>query len=604
MHVNAGVLDDLLSSDLKSAGWDGSTVHDLGKSPSQFAMGCLASSLTKKLVGDEVSTPIADATLSLWKECNAKCADYVPIPFRTDCQTWEVELYGEVKDLLHSWLNTSELLPDLRNSSHALDSIWSRVRPSSSGTTYGGQAFPVLTFHKILCGIEVGPGASVGCTDSDFFSKMSESPLTYTTEDLLTKYQQGLRHYPQWAASEMERQTHHGVRSVVGSKLSFVPKTTRIARTICTEPLLNMLFQKGISRILRSRLRSLGIDLSLQPERNAHLAWVGSVTGGFSTIDLKSASDTISYTLMSDLIDPDNFYWFNLARSSSTVLPDGEIVQLAMLASMGNDFTFPLQTMLFAAIVHAVYRQHGLTPVATGPLISRYGHDRHPGNFGVFGDDIIVDTRVYEPTCRALALFGFQVNVDKSFSTGDFRESCGHDYYRGYNVRGVYLKKLTHEQDFLSAFNVLMRWSVRWGIPLCGLLSFLRRGFRWLPVPPEESDQAGVKVPAFLSPTYERGPLARGYRKAKTSGGFLYRYLCPVPRRRNLVPLGDSGVKPHGLMLAILAGRVSGGRITQRSLRPKAVIRVRYTPRWGYGHSLRLTAEEEWFWQEQLLALL
>jgi hypothetical protein len=597
MHVNAGVLDNLLSSDLKSAGWDGSTVLDQGKSPRQAAMGLMASSLTKKFVGEVTSAPVAAATLALWRECNELCGRYVPIPQQTECQTWDVELYGEVKDTLYRMLNAPEELPDLRESSHTVESAYSGVNPDPDrGTLYGGQVFPVLSFHKVLLGLEVGPGASVGATESDFFSKMSDSPLSYTSEDLLRKYQQGLLYYPQWAASEIERQQHHGVARVVGSKLSFVPKTTSIARTICTEPLLNMLFQKGISRILRKRLRSFGIDLSTQPTWNAHLAQLGSITGGFCTIDLKSASDTISYSLVKDLIDPDNFYWLDLARSPSTTLPGGEIVQLNMLASMGNDFTFPLQTMLFTAIVHAVYKQHGLVPVPSSSTV--------PGNFGVFGDDIIVDTRVAQATMRALVLFGFQVNVNKSFFAGDFRESCGHDYYCGHNVRGVYLKSITHERDFFSAINVLMRWSCKWQVCLPSLLAYLRRGCRWLPVPYDEGDESGIKVPVELAPTYKRGPLAKGYTKAVQSGGFIYRYLKTVPRSWNLQPLGDDGVKPNGLMLTVLAGRISGGRITQRSQRPKAVIRVRYTPRWEYSASHHFTVVEGLLWLSQSLALL
>ena len=595
MHVNAGVLDNLLSSDLKSAGWDGSTVLDQGKTPRQAAMGLLASSLTKKFVGDDVSVPVAAKTLALWRECNRSCGEYVPIPLRADSQSWDVELYGEVKDFLYNVLNCPEELPDLRESSHTVENAYSRVNPAGKHL-YGGQSFPALSFHKVLLGLEVGPGASVGATESDFFSKMSNSPLTYTTEGLLEKYEQGLLYYPQWAASEIERRSHHGVARVVGSKLSFVPKTTSIARTICTEPLLNMLFQKGISRILRRRLKSVGIDLSTQPELNAHLAWVGSITGGFCTIDLRSASDTISYSLVKDLIDPANFYWLDLARSPTTTLPGGEVVQLNMLASMGNDFTFPLQTLIFTAIVHAVYKMHGFIPVPSGKSC--------PGNFGVFGDDIIVDTRVAQATMRALELFGFQVNVDKSFSTGDFRESCGSDFYQGHNVRGVYFKSISHERDFFSAINVLMRWSCKWQVFLPSVFAYLRRGCRFLPIPYDEGDEAGIKVPVELAPTYRQGPLSKGYKTARDRGGYIYRYLKTVPRSWNLQPLGDSGTNPNGLMLAILAGRLSGGRITQRSQRPKAVIKIRYTPRWEYSISHHFSVVEGLCWLQQTLALL
>lgn len=603
MHVTASVLSELLKSDLDASGWDGSTVPDLGKDPRQFAMGSLATSLTKKFIrGSKVPKDLEAATLELFLDSNERCRGYIPPPFRQYCgdwwtQTWDVELYGEVKSILHGFFNAPEELPNLRNSSFTTCNLVATVNPNSLGEMYEGQVFPVLTTNKIFRGLDVGPGSSIGASETDFFTKLSQSPMTYTSDRLLSCFQQMLHHNPTWAAAEAERAYLFGYREVVGSKLSFVPKSAKIARTICTEPILNMLFQKGISKILRRRLdRYFGIDLSRQPEWNAHLAWSGSISGGFATIDLKSASDTISLSLVRDLIDEDNFRFIDMARSPSTTLPGGEIVQLDMVASMGNDFTFPLQTAIFTAIVHAVYRQNGLIPVRPNAQFH--------GNYGVFGDDIIVDSRVYLQTCRALELFGFVVNMDKSFFTGDFRESCGSDYYQGHNVRGIYLQKLDHERDFLSAFNRLIIWSARWRVPLIRLLSFLRKGFRWLPVPPDESDDAGVKVPVNLAPSYERGPLMKGYKKARRSGSWLYRYHYNVPRRRNLVPISTEGKHPNGLLLAVIAGRVSDGFIGLRSNTVKTVIRVRMTPRWGYVHSARLTPDEEWRWQSLLLELL
>jgi hypothetical protein len=40
----------------------------------------------------------------------------------------------------------------------------------------------------------------------------------------------------------------------------------------------------------------------------------------------------------------------------------------------------------------------------------------------------------------ALEAFGLKINERKSFSNGFFRESCGGDYYRGYDVTPVYLR--------------------------------------------------------------------------------------------------------------------------------------------------------------------
>ena len=87
---------------------------------------------------------------------------------------------------------------------------------------------------------------------------------------------------------------------------------------------------------------------------------------------------------------------------------------------MGNGFTFPLESLIFFALAHSVCKP--------GETVS------------VYGDDIIVPTHRYEALVQLLTATGFLVNTDKSFSTGPFRESCGHDYLSGINIRPCYIK--------------------------------------------------------------------------------------------------------------------------------------------------------------------
>jgi len=267
-----------------------------------------------------------------------------------------------------------------------------------------------------------------------------------------------------------------------------------------------------------------------------------------------------------------------------------------MISSMGNGFTFPLQTLIFAAIVKAVYSQLGL--VATGN--KRYG----TLNFGVFGDDIIVDTRAYQRVCYALDMFGFTVNLDKSFYIGDFRESCGKDYYLGHDVRGVYISKLRSELDFLSAFNRLVRWSLRWGVPLTSTLKALRPGFRFLPVPLDVSDIAGVKVPSTMAPIYERGNLLKSQKKARSAGLFLYRYNKVIQRSRDLTREGASESTSDGAFLTLLADRLKNGRVLLRSNSVKTITKIAVTPRWDYDGDRVLTDPEVASWQALLLQVL
>jgi hypothetical protein len=201
-------------------------------------------------------------------------------------------------------------------------------------------------------------------------------------------------------------------------------------------------------------------------------------------------------------------------------------------------------------------------------------------------------------------MLGFTVNLDKSFYIGDFRESCGRDFYCGHDVRGVYIAKLCHELDFLSAFNRLVRWSVRWRIPLDQLLSALRKGFRFLPVPLDESDIAGVKVPSTMAPVYEHGNLKRAQRKAKSAGLFVYRFNKVIQRSRDLTREGASEDTCEGAFLTLLADRLKNGRVYLRSDSVKTITKVAVTPRWDYDGNRVLTDSEGKFWQELVLRAL
>lgn len=124
--------------------------------------------------------------------------------------------------------------------------------------------------------------------------------------------------------------------------------------------------------------------------------------------------------------------------------------------------------------------------------------ERIVGTGGFFGDDIVVVAQAYQPLCRLLELLGFEVNTEKSFDDGPFRESCGSDWFSGHFVRGIYIKSLRTSQDKLVAFNRLAYWSAYTGVPLNNTLKLL---YEWIPpadrlrVPLHEDDAAGLKVP-------------------------------------------------------------------------------------------------------------
>jgi hypothetical protein len=210
---------------------------------------------------------------------------------------------------------------------------------------------------------------------------------------------------------------HSKTEKVSANKIIMVPKTAVVHRTIAIEPLLNGLVQKGVDVYLRGRLRRFGLDLEDQ-ESNSELARLGSLGGfnPFSTIDLSSASDSLSIGAVKDLLPPD---WFSLmsALRSPSYESEWGCGRYHKFVSMGNGFCFPLETLIFASIAYAV-------GVVTGD-----------SEFRVYGDDIIVHQRAALLVVEVLKFYGFRTNIDKTFFFGPFRESCGADFYEGVPVR-------------------------------------------------------------------------------------------------------------------------------------------------------------------------
>lgn len=307
----------------------------------------------------------------------------------------------------------------------------------------------------------IGPGASIGVKYNDIYSKLFESPLTATSKQLQVLYKCHL-HRSQVPAEQI-RSKLFGDRLVKGSRLSVVPKNDSIGRVICTEPLANMMAQKAIGAYLERVLeRGLGICLEKQPDINRVLAQRGSIDGSFGTIDLESASDTISLTLCERILPRGLYNALLRARSPYTRLLDGRWVKLEMISSMGNGFTFPLQTIIFSAVVSVAYD-------------TIFGMYPHKGRIHVFGDDMVVRREAYDRVCELLGLCGFFVNGMKSFSTGPFRESCGGDFYEGKSVRAVYIQTLENRAAVYHAFNSVRRWGLYHRIPCFRLLLALRR---------------------------------------------------------------------------------------------------------------------------------
>jgi hypothetical protein len=549
MRFNADSLTKNLLSDLSTVIDTSLTTWSIDSTPTEVACYRLKESLTKKLCQTERPSPSAcEKALKKFEAINSRLEDWTS-GIEHD---WEAELYTEFKNEVYKF--------------------WYR---DSLGTEPLFSDYLALFEHG-----RAGPGASLLALGEDLYTKMFCSPLS-ATKGLPDIWDTCITRNPQFMEAYCHPSWVHGIQEVSHNNLSFVNKTTQIARTICTEPTINMWFQLGLGSAIERRLISrYNVDLRTQPDVNRRLATLGSIQDHLVTIDLESASDSMSLRMLHDVLPKSFMAILMKLRSPSSRLPDGRVVNLNMVSTMGNGFTFPLQTMLFSAAVVATYRylhKQGshLRAVMHGEVDGR--------NFAVFGDDIIVDKRIARHLVRLLSMLGFVVNSDKTYFEGPFRESCGVDSFLGVDVRPFYLKKALSLQDSFVAINGLNLWSAKTGVPLRNTVQYLLSVFpraKMCMVPPDEDDSAGLHVPRELLDPKKFRENSLGHIHYVKSMPCFYGYRI----NKNGESLGRNGPQcfnPLGLYIAFLYGSVRGYRVSLRQRVTRYITKHKITPNWG-----------------------
>lgn len=525
--------------------------NDLGslcgprKAAQQFACSHLLSSIVKKFTNDDVTTAglREKSAIDTFLRANEKCGRYsysgAMLDAPEDSQVCSNEAMLEIERLLESW------------------------------------AGPRFSWKDIYSNGYFASGSSVAVKHTDEFEKRS-GVRSCSRKTLFQQWQSD-----GWGTladlAEVEADLSGSPVHVCNmSNTSTVSKSKDTDRTICTEPSINMYYQLGLGVTLAGLLKQhFDIDLEIQQSVNRHLARVGSVTGKVATIDLASASDTISMEICKARL-PAWFYDILVyLRCDFTKLPNGKTVRLRMMSSMGNGYTFPLQTLLFAAVVRAAYKIYGI-PARGASAIAP--------TFGVNGDDIIVDSRAFDLVVDVLTRWGFEVNVTKTFNTGSFRESCGGDYYNGHYVRGVYIKRIDNPQDVASAINRLIVWSGRWQVFLPNAIGYLKSLLSYAPLVPRwDDDTAGIKVPAsYLVYAACEGRVIKSKRGMSWKLGRSYHPCVGVSRHNGLrpyyygsliyqrwAPLAQSreidiDAAPYSALLVSIAGKTQAGTIGVR----------------------------------------
>lgn len=270
---------------------------------------------------------------------------------------------------------------------------------------------------------------------------------------------------------------------VRGNRFSTVPKDGTTDRPIACEPTLNVFAQLGVGDGLKLRLRKWGL-LATQStcgfESQAwhkELARRASIDGTLATVDLSSASDTVSKQLVVLLFPPDWCDLFLSFRSPITEV-DKRAYVLEKISSMGNGFTFELETTVFAACAAAAMELSGVKP-------------SFPSNVSVYGDDIILPRECYHLLQLGLTFLGFTINETKSFSDGPFRESCGGDFFLGRDVRPIFIESdPSGPLEWISLHNKVFR--LRHLVPVGKALHLIRQQLpsklRWIYGPEQLGD--------------------------------------------------------------------------------------------------------------------
>jgi len=187
--------------------------------------------------------------------------------------------------------------------------------------------------------------------------------------------------------------------------------------------------------------------------------------------------------------------------------------------TMGLGHTFPLQTLIFYCLLYAIAELKGVSTQKVS----------------VYGDDLIYPAKMHGVVSHVFDRVGLILNQDKTYVRDNFRESCGGDFYRGYDVRPYQPEgrhgNLTRRAYGAFLYRILNGLRRRWNDEEIG------QTVEWLlnelyltqaevfQVPPSFPDDSGVVTQTvtrdarFLAPQWD-------------SQKWVFKYLRAVSKRR------------------------------------------------------------------------
>lgn len=280
-----------------------------------------------------------------------------------------------------------------------------------------------------------GPGASleVGRSEASQYKKnkhfLIAEPLRYYVEE---------RFGEDWELVFFQPTIVHEQQEYC-CELVCVPKTPLKNRTISKESTTLQFLQQDLRGLLMDHLtRHPEIPIYLRrQDLSRQRAMRGSVDGAYDTIDLSNASDSVSCSLLDEVIGETPVYYPLMATRSEHVLvkwrdratqqEHAESVRMKKFAPMGSATCFPVESILFSIGCETAVR-----------VVS--GTRSRVGDYLVYGDDIVIRHEFTATLLQLLEEWGFAINYAKSFTYGPetsrhiFREACGIECLSGVDV--------------------------------------------------------------------------------------------------------------------------------------------------------------------------
>lgn len=305
--------------------------------------------------------------------------------------------------------------------------------------------------------------------------------------------------------------------------LVLVPKSWKTQRPITPLSLVGLFYSYGVGACVSERLREHGLDIKRLQNRHRKLARRYSSTRSHATADLSSASDSLRSDILNAVLPRQ---WFTMVQKTFVrrVRINGEDVFTESVLPMGNGATFPVETLVFYCLIKAV-----------GRLL------KVNGTFSVYGDDLIYPSRIHPYVLGVFQDLGIGVNADKTFVHSHFRESCGGDYYRGFDVRpallperpSLQMNRLRYCQYLYKVLNSLLRRWHELEIPTTIhwlLREILGHSNEIFQVPPLFPDTAGVRVSVPITNWYIPWAQPKSFYK-NGSCWISFRYIGEIPAK-------------------------------------------------------------------------